>query len=50
MNGSTNSSELHIHRGVCSIKVFKDKGADRKHKQDQQKLEKMSSGDLVRIW
>lgn len=29
-----------IHAGACQIKVFKLKGADRKHKQDREKIQK----------
>lgn len=29
-----------IHAAACQIKVFKLKGADRKHKQDREKIQK----------
>lgn len=31
-------SSKRLHAGVCQIKVFKLKGADRKHKQDREKI------------
>ena len=34
-------------RVACNIKVFKDKGADRKHKQDQLKVERMAPDIVV---
>ncbi len=33
--------------GACGIKVFKDKGGDRKQRQDQAKLEKLPSTEQV---
>lgn len=42
----TATPTTHLHRGACTIKVFKDKGADRKQKQDQQKLEKLDVAKL----
>ena len=46
-NPSNSSALQHFHRCACNIKVFKDKGADRKQKQDQTKMEKLSQNDLV---
>lgn len=42
---STKSSTIgglgkRLHAGACQIKVFKLKGADRKHKQDREKIMK----------
>lgn len=38
---STNESLVKpIHAAACQIKVFKLKGADRKHKQDREKIQK----------
>ena len=48
LSGNGNGQEFPVHVGVCCIKVFKDKGADRKQKQDQQRMEKMAPSDLVR--
>ena len=36
-----------VYRGGCGIKVFKDKGGDRKQRQDQCKMEKLSPHELV---
>ena len=44
---SNSSSPQHFHRCACNIKVFKDKGADRKQRQDQLKMEKLPQNDLV---
>lgn len=41
-----NSSEVPakaVHAGACQIKVFKLKGADRKHKQDRERIQKRPS-------
>nr|XP_006815220.1 PREDICTED: transcription factor CP2-like [Saccoglossus kowalevskii] len=38
-------TDTHIHSGSCQIKVFKPKGADRKHKTDREKMEKRSDRD-----
>ncbi|XP_021361902.1 transcription factor CP2-like [Mizuhopecten yessoensis] len=35
-------SNKFLHCASCQIKVFKPKGADRKHKRDREKMEKMS--------
>jgi hypothetical protein len=40
-------SASHTYQGVCGIKVFKDKGGDRKQRQDQAKLEKLSPKEQV---
>ncbi|KPU75956.1 uncharacterized protein Dana_GF12780, isoform B [Drosophila ananassae] len=39
-NGSGNSAKQAVHAAACQIKVFKLKGADRKHKQDREKIQK----------
>ena len=44
---SNSSSPQHFHHCACNIKVFKDKGADRKQRQDQLKMEKLPQNDLV---
>ncbi|XP_023320794.1 transcription factor CP2-like protein 1 [Eurytemora carolleeae] len=36
------SSESRIHAAACILQVFKLKGADRKHKQDREKVQKRS--------
>ncbi|XP_072173911.1 transcription factor CP2-like [Diadema setosum] len=33
-------TEKHLHSANCQVKVFKPKGADRKHKTDREKMEK----------
>lgn len=33
-------SSMHLHSASCQVKVFKPKGADRKHKTDRDKMEK----------
>lgn len=39
--GSDNiNTARRLHAGACQIKVFKLKGADRKHKQDREKIMK----------
>ncbi|XP_017066532.2 homeobox protein 5 isoform X1 [Drosophila eugracilis] len=35
-----NSGKQAVHAAACQIKVFKLKGADRKHKQDREKIQK----------
>lgn len=40
-----NSREQLIHCASCQVKVFKPKGADRKHKTDREKIEKMADVD-----
>lgn len=41
VSGSGSGSIKHpIHAAACQIKVFKLKGADRKHKQDREKIQK----------
>ncbi|XP_017087290.1 upstream-binding protein 1 isoform X4 [Drosophila bipectinata] len=39
-NGSGNNAKQAVHAAACQIKVFKLKGADRKHKQDREKIQK----------
>lgn len=39
-NANTESMAKPIHAAACQIKVFKLKGADRKHKQDREKIQK----------
>ncbi|XP_062611899.1 transcription factor CP2-like [Saccostrea cucullata] len=39
-----NESKL-VHCGSCQIKVFKPKGADRKHKTDREKMEKRTEAE-----
>ena len=36
-----------LYQGGCGIKVFKDKGGDRKQRQDQSKIEKLSPDEQV---
>ncbi len=38
-----------VYQGGCGIKVFKDKGGDRKQRLDQVKVEKMSPDEQVRM-
>jgi transcription factor CP2-like protein len=45
---SSASKETHIHRTYCQVKVFKDKGAERKHKMDQQRLGKLGQEDMAK--
>ncbi|XP_062520224.1 transcription factor CP2-like [Corticium candelabrum] len=40
-----NACDDHIHSAGCQVKVFKDKGADRKNKMDVLRLEKRSQHD-----
>ena len=37
-----------VYQGACAVKVFKDKGGDRKQRQDQSKLEKLPPSEQVR--
>ncbi|KAL9916366.1 upstream-binding protein 1 isoform X3 [Glossina fuscipes] len=39
-NGGSGAIKQPIHAAACQIKVFKLKGADRKHKQDREKIQK----------
>ncbi|XP_015837103.1 transcription factor CP2-like protein 1 isoform X2 [Tribolium castaneum] len=39
-NGDNLDSSVRLHAAACQIKVFKLKGADRKHKQDREKIMK----------
>lgn len=36
-----------VYQGACSVKVFKDKGGDRKQRQDQSKIEKLPPSEQV---
>ncbi|XP_016971479.1 upstream-binding protein 1 isoform X3 [Drosophila rhopaloa] len=38
--GGGNNGKQAVHAAACQIKVFKLKGADRKHKQDREKIQK----------
>lgn len=38
-----------VYRGARAIKVFKDKGGDRKQRQDQTKAEKLCSNEQVGV-
>lgn len=38
VGGAAENTFKPIHAGACQIKVFKLKGADRKHKQDREKI------------
>ena len=40
-------NRLLVFRGMCSVKVFKDKGGDRKQRQDQVKMEKLTPAERV---
>ncbi|GBP44779.1 Transcription factor CP2-like protein 1 [Eumeta japonica] len=42
----TNDKETRVHAAACQIKVFKLKGADRKHKQDREKVLRRPRSDL----
>lgn len=39
------ANEKPIHAAACQIKVFKLKGADRKHKQDREKIQKRPAAE-----
>ncbi|XP_065838625.1 transcription factor CP2-like isoform X2 [Oscarella lobularis] len=41
------ANDRHVHSAGCQIKIFKDKGADRKNKLDMQRLEKRSQQDML---
>lgn len=43
--GVNNSKEQLIHCASCQVKVFKPKGADRKHKTDREKIDRLSDVD-----
>lgn len=43
--GTVNDSIKPIHAAACQIKVFKLKGADRKHKQDREKIQKRPASE-----
>ena len=38
-----------MYQGVCWVKVFKDKGGDRKQRQDQSKMEKLPPEEQVGV-
>ena len=40
-------TETQVHSAACGVKVFKDKGGDRKQRQDLQKIEKLSKAQQV---
>ena len=37
---SSDAGNCRLHAGACILQVFKLKGADRKHKQDRDKISK----------
>lgn len=41
----TDNTKAAIHAAACQIKVFKLKGADRKHKQDREKIQKRPAAE-----
>lgn len=49
-SGRGHGSECQVvYQGACGIKVFKDKGGDRKQRQDQSRVEKLTPSEQVRI-
>jgi len=40
---------VRLHAGACQVKVFKLKGADRKHKQDREKIIKKTIGEQAKL-
>lgn len=46
LNGAV-AMETLIHSAACCVKVFKDKGGDRKQRQDLQKIDKLSPEQQV---
>ena len=36
-----------VYQGMCWVKIFKDKGGDRKQRQDQSKIEKLPPEEQV---
>ena len=46
-HGHNGSCEV-VYQGACGVKVFKDKGGDRKQRQDQTKIEKLPPNEKVR--
>ena len=40
---------VRLHAGACQVKVFKLKGADRKHKQDREKIFKKTPGEQAKL-
>lgn len=47
--GGSSTLGRHLHHAACNVKVFKDKGGDRRQKQDQQKLEKLPPHELTKF-
>lgn len=45
----TYAENTRLHAGVCQVKVFKLKGADRKHKQDREKILKKTPGEQAKL-
>lgn len=43
--GDGYEASKRLHAAACQIKVFKLKGADRKHKQDREKISKRSTSE-----
>lgn len=48
--GIEDGNSVVIYRAFCLIKVFKDKGADRKHRQDILRREKLPLQEAVKYW
>lgn len=46
---SSSTDSLPMHSAGCQVKVFKSKGADRKHKVEMQKLEHKSKDELEQL-
>jgi len=46
---SSSTDALPVHSSGCQVKVFKSKGADRKHKVEMQKLEHKSEDELDQL-
>lgn len=42
---SSGAMDKPVHAAACQIKVFKLKGADRKHKQDREKIQKRPAAE-----
>ncbi|GLV44658.1 gemini [Carabus blaptoides fortunei] len=49
LNGDAVSPPKRLHAAACQIKVFKLKGADRKHKQDREKIMKRPVSEQERF-
>lgn len=45
LDSSGDGRYIPIHAAACQIKVFKLKGADRKHKQDREKIQKRTRAE-----